>query len=60
MYDAVVKDSVRYCQLDLFETGLAENGIEQIDQVSFRLHFLDAGSYETIARSDVLTVEVMG
>ena len=60
LYDAVVKDSVRYCQLDLFETGLAENGIEQIDQVSFRLHFLDAGSYETIARSDVLTVEVMG
>lgn len=60
LYDAVVADTVRYCQLDLFETGLAENGIDRIDRVSFRLNFLDADSLETIAQSDVLTVEVKG
>lgn len=60
LYDTVVADTVRYCQLDLFETGLAENGIDQIETISFRLNFLDAGSFETIARTEVLTVEVMG
>lgn len=60
LYDTVVADTVRYCQLDLFETGLAENGIDQIENVAFRLNFLDALSYDTIAQSEVLTVEVMG
>lgn len=60
LYDTVAADTVRYCQLDLFESGLAENGIDQIDSVSFRLNFLDGGSFETIAQSEVLTVEVMG
>ena len=60
LYDTVVADTVRYCQLDLFETGLVENGIEEIDTVSFRLNFLDANSFEPIARTEVLTVEVVG
>lgn len=60
LYDTVAADTVRYCQLDLFETGLAENGIDRIDTVSFQLNFLDAESFETIAQSEVLTVEVMG
>ena len=60
LYDTVVADTVRYCHLDLFETGLAENGIDQIETISFRLNFLDAVSFETIARTEVLTVEVMG
>ena len=60
LYDTVVADTVRYCHLDLFETGLAENGIDQVETISFRLNFLDAVSFETIARTEVLTVEVMG
>lgn len=60
LYDTVVKDTVRYCQLDLFETSLAENGIDQVEAVSFQLNVLDAASFEPIARSEVLTVEVVG
>lgn len=60
LYDTVVADTVRYCQLDLFETGLAENGIDQVETISFRLNFLDAVSFENLARTEVLTVEVMG
>lgn len=60
LYDVVCEDTVRYCQLDLFETGLAENGIDQIDTITFRLNILDAEDYETIARSELLTVEVKG
>ena len=60
LYDTVVKDTVRYCQLDLFETGLVENGIDQIETISFRLNFLDAASFEAFAQSEVLTVEVVG
>ena len=60
LYDTVVADTVRFCQLDLFQSGLEENGIDQIESVSFRLNFLDAESFDTIAQSEVLTVEVMG
>lgn len=58
LYDTVVADTVRYCHLDLFETGLAENGIDAIETISFRLNFLDAETYESIARSEQLTVNV--
>lgn len=60
LFDTVVADTVRYCHLDLFETGLAENGIETIETISFRLNFLDAATYDTIVTSDVLTVGVKG
>lgn len=60
LYDVVCADTVRYCQLDLFETGLAENGIEAIETVTFHLNILDAEDYETIARSELLTVTVEG
>lgn len=60
LYDTVCAGTVRYCQLDLFEMGLAENGIEQIETVTFRLNILDAQSYETLAQSELLTVTVQG
>lgn len=60
LYDTVCAETLRYCQLDLFETGLAENGIDQIETVTFTLNLLDAETYETIARSDALTVNVSG
>ena len=58
LYDTVCAGTVRYCQLDLFEMGLAENGIEQIETVTFRLNILDAQSFETLAQSELLTVTV--
>lgn len=60
LYYVVCEDTVRYCQLDLFETGLAENGIDRIETITFRLNILDAEDYETVARSELLTVEVKG
>lgn len=60
LYDTVVADTVRFCQLDLFQSGLEENGIDQIETISFRLNFLDESNFDTIAQSEVLTVEVMG
>lgn len=58
LYDTVCADTVRFCQLDLFETGLAENGIEAIETITFCLNILDADNYDTIARSEQLTVTV--
>lgn len=60
LYDTVVAGTVRFCQLDLFQSGLEENGIDQIETISFRLNFLDESNFNTIAQSDVLTVEVKG
>ena len=60
LYDTVCADTIRFCQLDLFQTGLAENGIDQVENVTFNLNILDAASYETIAKSERLTVEVVG
>ena len=60
LYDTVVADTVRYCQLDLFETSLMENGIDQVETISFQLNILDAASFDPIAQSEVLTVEVKG
>ncbi len=58
LYDTVCADTVRYCQLDLFESSLAENGIDAVETVTFRLNVLDASSFETLSQSEQLTVTV--
>ncbi len=58
LYDTVCANTVRYCQLDLFESGLEENGIDQIKTITFRLNVLDASSFETLSQSEQLTVTV--
>lgn len=60
LYDTVCKDTVRFCELDLFASGLAENNIENVETVTFSLRILDDSTYETIARSDVLEVSAAG
>lgn len=60
LYDSVCKDTVRFCELDLFASGLAENNIENVETVTFSLRILDDSTYETIARSDVLEVSAVG
>ncbi len=58
LYDTVCANTVRYCQLDLFESGLEENGIDKIETITFRLNLLDAGNYNTVSQSEQLTVTV--
>ena len=60
LYDTVLADTVRFCEMDLFSTGLEENNIEEIRQVSFNLRILDAGSLQTISQSERLEVFVQG
>lgn len=60
LYDTVYARTVRFCQLDLYETGLEENGIEQIETITFSLNILDEKTYDTLAESGPLTVEVSG
>lgn len=60
LYDTVCRDTVRFSQLDLFASGLADNGIEAVETVTFTLRILDDTTYETIAKSDVLTVSAAG
>lgn len=60
LYDTVCKDTVRFSDLDLFASGLANNGIEAVETVTFTLRILDDATYETIAKSDVLTVSAAG
>lgn len=60
LYDTVCKGTVRYSELDLFATGLADNGIEAVEEVTFTLRILDDTTYETIAKSQVLTVSAAG
>lgn len=60
LYDTVCKDTVRFCELDLFASGLAENNIENVETVTFSLRILDDSTYETIARSDALEISAAG
>lgn len=60
LYEKVLADTVRFCALDLFAGGLEANGIEEIEQVSFTLKFLNATNLETLLKSDVLEVYVTG
>ena len=60
LYDTVCKDTVRFSELDLFASGLQNNGIEAVETVTFTLRILDDATYETIMKSDVLTVSAVG
>lgn len=60
LYDTVCKDTVRFSELDLFASGLQDNGIETVENVTFTLRFLDDTTYETLMKSDVLTISAAG
>lgn len=60
LYDTVCKDTVRFSELDLFVSGLADNGIEAVETVTFTLRILDDTTYETLTKSEVLTVSAAG
>lgn len=56
MYDTVYDGTVRFCGLDVFSSGLEENGIEEIKDVTFTIKIIDAGSYDEIAASDEIQI----
>lgn len=58
MYDLVCAGTVRFCELDLWESGLEENDISEIEEISFTISLIDPNSYNTIAKSDELQVFV--
>lgn len=60
LYDTVCKDTVRFSELDLFSSGLQDNGIEAVEEVTFTLRVLDDTTYETLMKSGVLTVSAAG
>lgn len=56
MHDFVSAGTVRFCDLDLWESGLEENGIEAIEDITFTLQLTDPYSYATLAESGELQV----
>lgn len=56
MYDFVSAGTVRFCELDLWESGLEENGIDVVENISFTVQITDANSYYTLAESGELQV----
>ena len=58
MYDLVWADTLRFCDLDLWNSGLEENGITEIQDISFTISIIDPNSFNTIAKSGELKVLV--
>lgn len=58
MYDTVYADTVRFCDLDLYASGMEENGIDEIENVTFTINVIDTESYERIAVSDLIQIFV--
>ena len=58
MYDLVSAGTVRFCDLDLWESGLEENGIDTIEEITFSVQIIDPHSFATLAQSGELQVYV--
>lgn len=54
--DAVCDGTVRFCEIELLETYLNENEIEEIDEATFELVFLNPKTYETVAKTGELQI----
>lgn len=58
MYDTVYAGTARICQLDLYSSELEENGIKQVEEITFTLDFLNEATYNSVAKSEELRVFV--
>lgn len=58
LYDTIYAGTVRYCDFDLMSSDLEENEIEEIENVTFTLNFINRNSFETIASTEELEVLV--
>ena len=59
MYDVVYHDSVRYCQMEIFQDSLDTNGIEEIEEVTFTIRVIENDTYDSITESGELKVYVV-
>lgn len=59
MYNTIYTASVSYCELEIFSDSLEENGIEEVEEITFTLNFIDNSSYSTITTSDELQLFVV-
>lgn len=58
LYDVIYKDTVRYCELDIFNSELEENGIEKVENITFSLNIIEDGTFDRIVESGELKVVV--
>lgn len=58
MYDTVMAGTVRFCALEVWSASLEENGIEDVEDVSFYIEVRYTDSWETLCESGELTVNV--
>lgn len=58
LYDTVYEDTVRYCELDVFNSELEDNGISKVEHITFTLDIIEATTLDRIAESDELKVIV--
>lgn len=58
LYDHVYADSVRFCEIMVSSSSLAENEIEKIDTVTFTINVIDPDTYDRIAESDEIGITV--
>lgn len=56
--DTIAAGTVRFCDIEISSTGLSENEIENIENVSFTMSFRNSDSYDTIATTEELNVIV--
>ena len=58
LYDHVYTNSVRFCEITISSSSLAENDIEKIETVTFTIDIIDADTYNRIATSEEIGITV--
>ena len=58
LYDHVYANSVRFCEITISSSSLAENDIEKIETVTFTIDIIDADTYNRIATSEEIGITV--
>lgn len=58
MYDLLMADTVRFCELIIWSSVLEENEIDEVEEVAFTLSVRYDDSWDTLCESDELTVSV--
>lgn len=56
MYDIVPDGTVRFSDLGIYESELEENGITDIEEITFTISAINPDSYSTVAQSDEIQV----
>ena len=57
MYDDVLKNTARYCDVHLSETDMETNGITELETATFTIEIMSQYSYDTLYVSDKLEID---